>query len=399
MKSKSKIWLVVVSLLYLLFFNCSMDLGIDPVKPPPQPETTVFPHVEYKMLPPAGKLPYPHHDPEFTELQYLELNRTLWIINNFAQYQGSGTKESLYFHDGLDIVLENGTKIFAVDSGYVRYIFDGGPSYTTVVIEDANTSDYAWMYTHVYYLNVKVGDFVSQGTHIADVNFDGLGHIHFGRAFLAEDGAWDNMYDWHYVQPDDYFIYTDNQAPVIEQPFYYFVNNSDEQFLRANPTLISGDVDIVIGMRERGEYAHSKDSQFGDRLCVSRIEYEISGDSIETIHKKSFDFGKIILKTRPEVGFQDYERVSTVFKYYETIHPDGPPNWDKVISYYVITNCDGSGEFGQIDPVAKNFCWRTNETNPSGERRFPNGTYTIKVTAYDFKGNFATAWEKVVVEN
>ena len=248
-------------------------------------------------------------------------------------------------------------------------------------------------------MKVKIGDYIPQGTHIANVNFQGLPHIHFGRAYIDENGSWDDMSDYHYIQPDTFFVFEDKQPPVIEKPFYYFKNNSDILFTHTDATEISGDVDIVVGIRDRGEYAHSKESYFGDRLCISRIEYEISGEKIDTLYKKSFDFSQIILKIRPEFGLNDYERVSTVFKFYMTIHPEGVQSWDKIFSYYVITNTDGSGEFGQIDLSTKNYALFTDEKNQTGDQFFPNGIYTIKVTAYDFKGNSASEIENVVIKN
>ncbi len=65
----------------------------------------------------------------------------LFIINNFGQYQGADTKESVYFHDGLDDVLPNGTKIYAVDSGYVKSIDNRIEYYKTIIIGNTPGSD------------------------------------------------------------------------------------------------------------------------------------------------------------------------------------------------------------------------------------------------------------------
>ncbi len=91
----------------------------------------------YTIPPPVGKLPWPQHDPKFTRTEYDSMMDSLWIINNFGQYQGGTASSSVYFHDGIDVVLPNGTKIFAVDSGYVKSIIDGGDYYRRLVI--ANT--------------------------------------------------------------------------------------------------------------------------------------------------------------------------------------------------------------------------------------------------------------------
>ena len=74
----------------------------------------------YLVAPPEGKLPWPQHDPAFTRQQYEQMMSGLFIINNFGLYQGGDTRDSVYFHDGLDIVLPNGTVLYAISSGFVR---------------------------------------------------------------------------------------------------------------------------------------------------------------------------------------------------------------------------------------------------------------------------------------
>lgn len=349
----------------------------------------------------TGKVPWPHHAPGLTEAEYLNLIESLFIINNFGQYQSGDTRESAYFHDGLDVVLPNGTRIYAVSSGIVKAILDMGEYYQTIIIGDTPGTEpgNAWVYTHVSNFQVRVGDFVPQGTYIADIHFHGVPHVHLSRAYLSS-GSWWNWQDLNFVQPDTFFVYQDSNAPVIAKPFYYFRGNSDTMFHAGDPTVVSGDVDIVVGIREIGEYAHSKDGSivplnFGDRLCVSRLNYEISGDSIETVHVRSWDFSKIVLNWRPDA----YERVYAVYKFYYTIHPSGPTSWDRIFSYFVITNVDGTGEFGEVQVSDQEYAWNTAATDEHGQPKFPNGRYTITVTAWDAKGNEGRAFEEVIVEN
>jgi hypothetical protein len=412
-------------------------------------QNNLFPFRTYQAVLPAAKLPWPHHDPDLSQSQYDKLIDDLWVINNFGQYQGASTKESVYFHDGLDVVLDNGTHIFAIDSGTVRHINIAGPYYSSVVVEDKNKPDFAWIYTHVYGFKVKVGDYLPQGTHIADVSFQGLEHIHLGRAYINSGGSWHNMNDWHYIHPDGNFVYKDTQPPIIEKPFYYFHNNSDTLFTGGQAIAVSGDVDIVAGIRDPGEYAHSKDApvpildkpfgfsnnnsgrqflcgsfadalgcvgkiasigdpgrnaysitaSYGDRLCVARMEYEISGDQIQTVPCKSFNFTKICFNLSPTLGLRDYKRVLTVYRFYYAIHPYGPLGYDKIFSYYNITNTDGKNESGLIDPSLSSCSWNTGSVSGNGTAVFPNGKYRITITAYDFKGNSARESDYVYVKN
>jgi hypothetical protein len=394
------VWLSVSALATIIVVSCSKESPVAPYEAP-------LPSVTYTVSVPDGKLPWPQHDPSFSQAQYDDMMSNLFIINNFGQYQGGNTVESVYFHDGLDVVLPNGTKIYAVDSGYVEAIINGGEYYQTLIIGDVkgDVTGYGWAYTHVNNFQVKVGTFVPRGTYIADIHFQGVPHVHLGRAYLSS-GSWQNSWDVAYVQPDKYFTYADDEIPVFDHPFYYFRNNTDSLFALGSATnhpIVSGDVDIVVGIREAGEYAHAKEASpalsvpegFGDRLCISRIQYEISGERIEPYRRKSFDFSKILLKSSTD----GYRRVYAVYKFYNTIHPEGTINYDKIFSYYVITNTDGTGEFGEIKVTDQNYAWNTSAKDENGNPQFPNGLYTIDVTAFDFMGNAAGESEVVQVEN
>ncbi len=352
----------------------------------------------YTVVLPEGKLPWPHHRPDLSLDEYENLLKNLWIINNFGQYQASEDASLVYFHDGVDVVLDNGTKLYAVESGYVKAIKSDTPGYGVIIIGDSegDKPGNGWMYAHVDNFQFQKGDYVRQGDHIADVYFEGLEHVHLGR-IVVEEGDWEQSSSWYYVQPDKYFVYEDTQPPVINLPFYYFYNNTDTMFENTKPMVVWGDVDIVVGIRDPGEHAHSKESGYGDRLCITRIEYEICGENTQPVYKKSFDFTKMIINNWESEGKM---QVFTVFKHYKLFHEVIDYTfWDKMFSYYVITNSDGTGEFGKIDPSAADYAWNTAELDEAGNPRFPNGLYTITVTAYDFLGNHRTVSDTVMVKN
>ena len=390
-----KAWIFAV-LTVLCLAACSDNPASPPVDEeepaselPPSQGTIV-----YDVLPPAGKLPWPHHPPDLNQAGYDQLIDDLWVINNFGLYQQGSEKEDTYFHDGLDVVLPNGTRLFSLADGIVRSTLFGA-----VTIEDQNQPGYAWSYTHVNGLRVGVGSRVSKGGYIADVNFQGLEHLHLSRIRLAEGGDWDDIFDWQFLHVDSLFVYQDTQPPVIEETFYYFENNTDTFFAVGAPTVVSGDVDVVIGARDPGEFAHSKTSGFGDRLALAHIEYEIAGDHIDPVSFKSIDFRHLPLqRRRPNILF-DYERVANVYKSYLTIHPEGLLNFDKFFSYYVITNTASMLDANGDNAPDKAYAWNTAATDEAGQPLFPNGLYTITVTAYDALGNSTTASDQVRVEN
>jgi len=358
----------------------------------------------YVVTLPEGKLPWPHHRRDLTQSQYDDLIKNLWILNNYGQYQASEDQSNLYFHDGLDIMLDNGTKLYAVKSGYVKDInYNTTTNQGWIIIGDTKGDQpgYGWMYAHVNNFQFLVGDYVNQGDYIADVYFDGLEHVHLGKIFV-ENISWGSHTGWNYVHPNRYFIYEDTEPPVIKAPFYYFRNEENNLlFDRINDIpLVWGDVDIVVGIREVGEYAHSKSSGFGDRLCAARIEYEIVGNTTPPVYKKSFDFTKMIISNWEQEG---RERTSTVFKHYTLFHDTIDSSfWDKTFSYYIITNTPGTeetDELKKVDITQDQLAWNTAELDEHGNPRFPNGIYTIIVTAYDFKGNSSSASDSVLVKN
>jgi Peptidase family M23 len=354
----------------------------------------------YTVPPPVGKLPWPQHDPKFSREEYDAMMDSLWIINNFGQYQGGEVSGSVYFHDGLDVVLWNGTKIFAVESGYVKSIINGGEYYQTLVI--ANTPGaspgYGWSYSHVNNFQVKVGDTVRQGEYLADIHFMGLPHVHLSRVFL-ESGSWSNYSNIRSVLPDGSFFYRDEEPPVIEPGFRYYRIESDSLLGMGAGSVLSGPVDIVVAMREQGYYAHSKGGMvgegFGDRLSVSRIEYDITSANGQTLRFKSFNFTTMVLGQFPDLA----DRVLTVYKFFYTILPGGPASWSKVSCYYIITNTDGTGKPGEVVASDGKYSWKTDSTGSDGTRLYPDGKYTVTVRAYDAMGNCTTASEAVTLDN
>jgi hypothetical protein len=73
------------------------------------PELT-FPFREKRVK----QLPWPHQEPGVSKATAQRITRETWVINDFPLYQADAKGENRYFHGGLDIVLDNGTKIYAM---------------------------------------------------------------------------------------------------------------------------------------------------------------------------------------------------------------------------------------------------------------------------------------------
>ena len=394
MNGPLKIWsdslLAAICCIFLLLYaqGCLTDL---PTYPEP-------PTIKYKFQLPPGKLPWPHQSPDLTKEEYDSLVDSIWIIQNYGENEGGDNSESGpdYLHDGLDIVVgKKGTKIYAVDSGYVRQA-------SGAVVTVSNSSNpfakesVEWHYVHVENYQVQVGQKVVQGQYLADESFDGLQHVHLMRS-VAGNG-------WNYVQGtadptacEDFFEYRDVDPPIIDPEFYFFKNNSDERIQRSidGSLVVSGDVDIVVGIREVGQYAHSHDptqEQFGDRLAVTGAKYIIAGNGIVPYEVAGLDFRK--LNIYQETGTQT---ASILYKPHWLLSSD--PSWNKRFSYYILSNFDGQIKDHFLRNLDPNNCWRTNQKDQSGRPQLPNGMYTVTVTVWDAKGNQATASMQVSVEN
>ncbi len=395
--SLQKSFLFLFALL-LLLGNCKNDDEFPTPTPPPGVDQT-FPIV-YQADPPTGKLPFPQHNPEMTAAELDALVNELFIINNYGQYQCGDTPESCYFHDGLDIVLSNGTPIFALEAGTVRANIGGDQFYRTLVIEDEDEPSYGWAYTHIYHFDelVKTGENIRKGQYLALVNFKGLDHIHLSRVRLKLGGSWTNFEDWVYLFPDDYFVLRDEDPPIIKTPLHYFENQSDRIFEHGAVDTISGAVDIVASIRDVSEYSGGSldgGSYWGDRLCVGKIDYRILKDGVVVEEKAAFDFSKLEFVS----GANRAAEVNVVFKHHLLLQPNfEQSDFNGFYSHYILTNARPDLA-GRINPADHMLAWETDELDDAGLARFPNGRYEVEVTAADHSGNAQTYVDLVYVKN
>ncbi len=359
-------------------------------KPEAPPPKLTLPMTETTI----ENLPWPHQPPGLTPQEAQELSREVWVINDFPLYQSDFAGQRRYFHGGLDIVLENGTRIYAMKDGWVKSIHAA-----SIVLADAKDDSpcFGWEYTHLSDFQVSPGDFVKKGTWIGSIDFRGLAHIHLSKVF-SEGSYWGS---WaFYCIPNAHFDYTDEEAPVIQTPFWFFRNNSDEMITTPpqGTPIVSGAVDIVVAARDGGQFAHSKQTGFGDRLSPATIQYKIASlaeNGTAPLSFASFDFRKLRIKRGVAAPAYSTELTKVVFK-----HPaqfdSKPRSGDADFSYYVITNCPKKETPQELDVSFRDHCWDTAQRNELGEPIFPNGLYQLKVTATDFAGNSSN--ESVTVE-
>ncbi|MEM9821493.1 MAG: M23 family metallopeptidase [Bacteroidota bacterium] len=388
--------LILLIGLAFLMVHCQKEETLPPSSGPngPPPPEQSFP-ITYQVDFPEGKFPYPHHDPAYTEEDHQRLIQDVFIINNFGQYQCGDLPEDCYFHDGLDFVLDNGTPIYALQAGTVRANIGGDQYYRSLVVEDLEAPEMAWVYTHVYHFNVAVGERVRKGQFLGRVNFQGIEHIHLTRSRLRSGGAWNNFSDLISLFPDDYFILRDETPPVILHPFHFFKNGTNELIDHGAVDTISGAVDIVVSMRDPGDYTRGwlDNNFYGERLCVKKINYRILHNGEELLSKASFDFSQIEFVFSPD----RWREAAIVFKHHDLLEPEAG-NFNRFHSHYIITNARDSVS-GFIEPSDSELAWNTTATDENGQPLFPNGPYQIEVTAYDTHENATTKTDEVFLQN
>ncbi len=344
-----------------------------------------------------AKLPWPHQSPDLAADEIAALARKVWVINNFPLYQADEKGDWAYLHSGLDIVLDNGTDIYAMKDGWVKSV---RASAVIIADEEGDAPSYGWAYTHIGDIRVKAGQFVQQGTRIGKVDFQGLPHIHLAKIF-SQGPHWG---DWSYAcMPDGHFDYADDEPPVVGTPFHFFKNNSDTIFEpdSAGDVVVSGDVDIVVAMRDAGPCARSRENGFGDRLAVASIEYEISavGAPQGSGHvRRSFDFRTIRVKEGYDARAYGTRLAKVAFKHW-TLFESARPSGDKIPSYYIITNHPPTDVCRELSFDHADCSWETAARDERGNALFPDGEYEVTVTACDFAGNTTAARMKVVVAN
>jgi murein DD-endopeptidase MepM/ murein hydrolase activator NlpD len=350
--------------------------------------------VAYKAPPPAGYLPWPQHSPDFTPAQYDDMMQRLYLFDNFGLYQGgAGNPALMYAHSGLDVSLPNNTKVYAVAPGVVRYVDRRTEFYRQALISDIGSPSTGWGYTHIDSFQVNEGDTVRRGTYLGKVRFQGLEHVHLSRLRLLPVGTWKDNGALAHSQPDKFFFYRDSEPPVFDAPFRFFRDDSDVQFSAGSPTVVSGNVDIVVGMRDPGAIARAQpDFGVSDRLAVSRIEYEITGPAGFHLKRASWDFGKLEFTGGGLGQPTGAQQAGVVYKYFESVFPGTKSQWwQRKFVYYILTNSP--------DPVREGLVNLNDASNSWQTGQLPNGDYSVTVRAFDFRGNTSSRTEVVRVKN
>jgi murein DD-endopeptidase MepM/ murein hydrolase activator NlpD len=340
------------------------------------------------------KLRWPHASPALDDAAYARLEADLWIPNNFGMHQGGSTDRpgDLYIHDGIDVYAANGSMIYALEPGRVRSISNAGQG-MTVTVESAATPGEGWAYTHIVPV-VANGAIVAQGDALGTVQFTGIEHLHLSRVRKPATAA-----GWDYVSllnlnPAGFFSLPDSEPPVFRNGLIFLHDLTETPFADGAP--VSGKVDIVAGIRDPGPHARRNlggPVPWGDHHAVMRVDYDIEGQGIKTVHR-GFDFNLLEIG-RPEPSVWSMAPAARVVFQPILLAPvsAGP---ERSFNYYRLTNGTGGSTLAVIDGLQS---WDTASRDAAGNRNYPDGTYTITVRASDSSGNLAQYADTVEVRN
>ncbi|MEO0077228.1 MAG: hypothetical protein ABIK19_06135, partial [candidate division WOR-3 bacterium] len=226
-----------------------------------------------------------------------------------------------------------------------------------------------YLYAHIdsarYHKNV--GDFVTAGELIGYIVYWPVDSVHFHHLHFAkirDRGATWTTADWAFIFNPLILLSPnyDTMPPKFENTLtnqkFAFCQNNTSTYL--SPNSLTGDVDIIAKIHDK--FSVSTADTVWDRLIPLKIEYEIVGQQSSVSKTLSF-----IFSGRVPSGSS---LVSVVYKRDNTCYTQG--DYDNRNYYFIITNTDGDSII-EVSDAAN--CWRTTD--------FPNGSYWVKIYAYD----------------
>ncbi len=287
------------------------------------------------------------------------------IGNTYGEYQFYGG--SPYLHPGLDILVPNGTPIYAVRSGYVKAVLTTSADlHWRIAIGDLPGTEECegWLYAHIDQNTIQVveGQYVEEGDYLGNIVYWTVAdfhHIHFVK--IRNTGQpW--MSDWEFVgNPlDELDGILDTHTPEIrrcdQERLFAFCENGTSNYFSAG-AILSGDVDIIARLSDR---INNSDWE----LAPYTVAYEIYNDTMSTgiIHSLTFT-GQLFWTDNVDVIYRE----DAIF--------DTEGDYNARVFYHVITNTDGDSVIEVSDTSG---CWRTTE--------FDNGSYWVRVFIADRDG-------------
>ena len=347
---------------------------------------------EYQVLPPQGKLPYPHHNPEYTQEEYDNMMERLWIVDTFGDYVSQSPATQSFISTGLKMYAGYKAPIFTITNGIVRIKNSYDYEKSFIVIEDLEEPGYAWKYEGLENFQYSIGDYVEMGSQIGQINNLADGFYTLSRIKKPEGVEWGRQ-EWLYINAQEKFEYIDTKPPEQDHVLKVFRGNTTESFeIPEMPRtfIVYGEADIVYNAWDVGEYADpSFETEYVfdiNNAGITRYECILINQQGEEKYLQTYDFREIKL-----VGDEIFD-----IYYPHTLIPPKVDEDEFYRKYCILTNAkEVNGEL----ITDFNYSWDTTEKDMEGNPLYPNGKYVMTIRAYDFKGNFCSRVDTVLIRN
>jgi murein DD-endopeptidase MepM/ murein hydrolase activator NlpD len=322
-------------------------------------------------------------------MQYTQMLNTNWILNNFSLYQGTDDGISaMYLHDGLDFMLPDGTAVYAVRTGTIRDINNGGG---IITVDDPAKPDTGWQMGHLDVdPRLNVNDVVRQGQYVGVVRASNE-HTHFNSMRRATDGSWGSS--TFSLYPNDLFDLKDELPPKFDSDLRFYQNASDTVLDKVGG--VSGKVDLVVAAHDM---VPNLPNNFQGRSAPAKFELSILNQQGQEVWKHQSDLRNVIL-TPPFLGDTNKakQEVKLLFKVPNLVELN---SWSqKQKSWWIVTNLPNHDSPRVIAETDEDMSWDTTKKDSQGNFVFPNASYVIKVIATDSNGNLSKIEESVTVKN
>ncbi len=373
--------------------NNSQPTPIDDDNGNNRPEVTA--PVPYLVEVGPDYYPFPHHAPTMNADQYQVLLDELFIINGFGNYQGSGDFESMYMHDGLDIVLNNGTDLFFITNGTVVKILDHLAGSKMLIVEDETNPNFGWAYVHIDNFDVQLGQKVWRGQYLGEVSFYGIEHIHLTRVAKHPSLTWSEGY--LSVEPSHLFLFHDDEAPIIGSSVYSFMAGTDQIIAQNDSSPVFGSIDLVIPVRETGRYAESVETTGAKARWLPKVlTWNIQNEANEILLDRSFDFEHLYIDFDYNYDYLR-EQASIIIKPPQLF--TGVPWYLEGFTYLMISRLPQIDAPRTLNDNDRLLHWDTQKLNSEGDAVYPNGRYKLTIQAIDTNGNTITQSMWIEVQN
>ncbi len=279
------------------------------------------------------------------------------VIATFGQYYKVNDEPA--FYPGIDIYAPQGAPVYAVSSGLVT------------AINADNVKVGRFWYQNITDIKVGSGDLITKGDLLGYVN--NLNYLHFRESSSLTTEDWINPI----AEGNSLGDFEDNVAPVIKN-VKLVSDNTGQVFTPGQ--LLTGKVDIIVDVYDPATWTAN---QGNNSIRCGIKEIEIQFENLE---------GNLITNNDEPICFKlDLTNSNNQLPSNSATSSVYSENTNNKKFEYVVTSNPFSetNNFDDFWDVKQKKGTEDKTASVIEEALFPDGEYTIKVIAKDFRGNVA----------